>query len=512
MKACKSLCILTAALLVFFVSFPAQAGKAAPDLRQFAASVEEHAMRLEDSFTVAISKALMEQLQEPSSVGRGNTLLGEITSQAGIFGAYRYSWNDTEMTFHEVSYRSGWRILRCQETGRTDLLSQRERNTLTEAQYLAAGATGSDLEKERYIYDELCRRITYERQNDPSGEKDTAVGGLLNGRADCDGYSDSMLLCCGLAGIPCKYIQGDSLKPSALTSADGGHEWNLVQIAGSWLMCDVTWGDSDDSEISYLYFNLGRDDATDSYIWEERTLFTEIAPIADFSSQLMPDQQPYTVRSLDDVYTAACTAASARTGRITLFSPEKPFWKTDSEAFMQMLHAGGIEQCNYHDTGRFFELSNTVYPENPFCFCSSNEETLAAISDYADRGIHTFSIFFHPSIAGSLFANDHSGLSALLAMSRIENPGSYRYSANSGMVSFTDVAFIDSLPVCAVPEDVSAVIQEQMSQSSSVIRFLLADGADLPAFLDQAMNELAGFGISSIQYSTLGTRVMIYLP
>ena len=509
MKARKLLWILPALLILFPARFPAQAETAGTDLTQFAAAVQAHAVQLEESFEVPITENLMEQLRAPSAVG-GSTILGEITSQAGIFGQYRYSWNNTRMTFHEVTYRSGWRILCCQQSGRTDLLTQRERKTLIEAYSLVNGAVGSDLEKERYIYDELCRRITYEMHEDGSGEKDSAVGGLLNGRADCDGYADSMLLCCGLAEIPCRYIQGDSRKPSALTNLEGGHVWNLIRIGESWLMCDVTWGDSDESGPSYLYFNIGREDAGESYIWEEKTLGVEVASVADFRTQLMADQQPFAVYSLEDVYSAVRSAASEKSRTIMLYSPEKAFWKTDADAFMQMLHRGSVEKCSYHDTGHFFELSGVSFPDHPFCFCDSGEEALAAISSYADRGIDTFSVYFHPDIAGSLFSDDMAGMTALLAMSRIENPGSYRYSAESCVVTFEQASFIGTLPVCAAPEDVKAVIQAEMPEDPSTICFLL-DGSDPEEAVDHAMDALAGYGIYSIRYSIVGNRVIIYL-
>ena len=511
MRIRTMLALLTAVLAAFLACASGQAEAGIMDLEQFAAAVEEHAAQLEETFTIPITKDLMEQLQAPSSAGRGSTILGEITGQAGICGSYRYSWNDTQVTFHGAAYRSGWRILCCQRSGRTDLLSVRERKTLVEAYTLVNRVSGSDLEKERRIYDELCRRISYERQEDPDGEKDTAVGGLLNGRADCDGYADSMLLCCGLAGIPCRYIQGDSLKPSPLAGEEGGHAWNLVQIGGSWLMCDVTWGDSEESGPTYLYFNLGRTDAGESYRWEERTLFTEVAPAADFSAQLMPDQQPAMVVTPEDAYSAVRAAAAERKGRLTLFSPQAVPWKTDSDAFMRMIRAGGVEKCSYHETGRFFEISEMAWPEHPFCFCDSGEEALAAISGYADLGVSSFSLCFHPDIAGSLFSGDLSGLTALLAGSRLENPGSFRYSAESGIVTLEEVSFIDPPAVCTAPEDVDALIRAEMPGNPATVCFLLVEGAEPSAFLDHAANTLAGYGILSIRYSTLGNRVTLYL-
>ena len=433
-------------LLVLVLIFPAPAAQAKTkrlsSLEEVASMVEEHAARLDVSYTIPCEWSLVEELKSLSSVGQGTTLLSEILLQSGNVSTFSVGWYDHEVYLDDIHYYPGWRILKSRESGNTSSLTAREKQTLDAALELIAGASGSDLEKERFIYDALCRRIVYTGHDDGSGDKDCAIGALLSGRADCDGYSDAMMLCCALAGIPCRLIHGRALQSMQPGSGMESHLWNLVFIAGSWLICDVTWGDQQLGPC-YLYFNLGRQDAALSYHWNAGTLFTEIARTADFQTQLMPDQQPAVVHTLDDVYQAARSAALAGSRSLTLYSPDEALWETGGEAFWKMFHCAAFNSFSYRDSGCWFEAANIILPEDPFCFCDTEAEFLSAVRSYADGGVSSFAVFFHPSLADQLFADGHAGLLALISQSRIAATGQYYYSTDSGSVLFKNVSFSD---------------------------------------------------------------------
>lgn len=431
-------------LLVFALLLPAPASaaktKRLSTLEEVAALVAEKAEGLEKTYTIPCEWTLVEKLKSISSVGQNTTLLSEILLQSGYVSTFAVGWYDHEVYLADISYYPGWRILKSWAAGTTDALSERERQALDAALALIAGASGTDLEKERYLYDALCRRIVYTSRDDGTGEKDCAVGALLNGRADCDGYSDTMMLCCSLAGVPCRYIHGRALQSMQPGSGMESHLWNLVFVAGSWLICDVTWGDQELGPC-YLYFNLGRQDAALSYHWNTGTLFTEIARTADFATQLMPDQQPAVVHSLDDVYQAARAAALAGARQMTLYSPDEALWKTGGDDFWKMFHSAAFNSFSYRDSGRWFEASNIILPEDSFCFCDTEEAFLSAIGAYADAGVTSFALFFHPTLAEQMFADGHRELLRLVSESRIAAGGQYYYSTDSGSVMFKDVSF-----------------------------------------------------------------------
>ena len=502
--------LLVLPLLALFLCGAGQAdGGKVSTLREFAAAMDTHTALLEDSFMIPCEPSVTEELQKTSPIGTGGTYLNEIYSMSGACGSYKYSFTDSGVLLSNVSYYAGWRILCLWRGGRTDLLTPREKQTLDAALALVAGVTGSDLQKERYIFDALCARVTYETisGSDRLEENDCAIGALLNGRADCDGYADAMVLCCGLAGVPCRYMHGKATSPGLQNSSDGLHMWNLVCLDGTWLMTDVTWGDK--STPVYLYFNLGMLDASYSYRWCSETLFADVAVTADFSRHLMADQQPAVVHSMEDVYTAARTAATLRQSRLILFCPDMLLWNIDRETFNTMLSRGGLGNCSYHDSGRMFEIINITLPD-VFCFCDSEEEVLAAISQCAAQDFRSFTLYFHPSLADALFADDHARLLRLFTSSCLAEPGkSYRYSEESGSVSLTDVSFTAQPPMCASADEVVALIRRELPSRPDSLTFVLAEGLSFSGMEDRVARAVYSMGASSLGYVMIGNRVTL---
>ena len=121
-------------------------------------------------------------------------------------------------------------------------------------------------------------------------DNDTAIGGLLNGRADCDGYADTFYLVASLAGFEVNYQNGnanpsyeDSLKPE-----DIGHMWNRIRLGNEWYQVDVTWDDCDrpDGKIRYCWLNSAQDIARETHVWLQET---DLYPLASYT----PDQLYY---------------------------------------------------------------------------------------------------------------------------------------------------------------------------------------------------------------------------
>lgn len=100
-------------------------------------------------------------------------------------------------------------------------------------------------------------------------ECDSSIGAILNGKADCDGYSDAFYLIGSLVGLDVRYQHGDSLEKglnAGLSSVF--HVWNLVNINDTWRMIDVTWDDQGDYPF-YVWFNVGQDVASLTHTWNE---------------------------------------------------------------------------------------------------------------------------------------------------------------------------------------------------------------------------------------------------
>lgn len=111
----------------------------------------------------------------------------------------------------------------------------------------------SEFDREEYLFDYITNACTYDSAavTDSSNWKAfTAYGALIDGKVVCEGYSRTMLLLCGYAGLHATLVRG--------TGQGVAHMWNGIEIDGKWYHIDLTWCDS--TELIYNYFNV--DDQT----------------------------------------------------------------------------------------------------------------------------------------------------------------------------------------------------------------------------------------------------------
>ena len=125
------------------------------------------------------------------------------------------------------------------------------------------GATGSELDKARFVHDTLITTCAYlEGSDNPLIH--TSYGALVKRETVCDGYTHAARLLLARLGVESRYVEGTA-------TSDGqtqGHAWNLVKIGEGYHHMDITWDDGDhkgnDDEatniVSYTYFLLGDDE------------------------------------------------------------------------------------------------------------------------------------------------------------------------------------------------------------------------------------------------------------
>ena len=142
----------------------------------------------------------------------------------------------------------------------TSFLDDEEKKLYNEAVKIvneAKNFSKDPLYQELYIHDAITSRVTYYTE-DPQptcARFQTALGGLLDGKANCQGYSDTFYMLGNMCGIDVGKCNGD---------AGGGHTWNTVNFGDRSYFVDVTW---DDSPIKlgnepcnyYIYFNVPTD-------------------------------------------------------------------------------------------------------------------------------------------------------------------------------------------------------------------------------------------------------------
>ena len=206
-----------------------------------------------------ISYAYVEWLDAP--LNDVETVAGMIANMGIMDFGFEHDAARRRAQLTGIVYYPGFKAAQAWTMGRTDLLNAKEQELLEAGQKLVSRArteAQSSYELLVRLHDLLIGRVEYVHTGEGRTDLDTAVGALLNGQADCDGYADAFFLLCTLAGFPVRLQHGKGV------GQDGEmqwHMWNAVQWDGQWYHVDVTGDDvnfpQEPDATSYVYFMTG---------------------------------------------------------------------------------------------------------------------------------------------------------------------------------------------------------------------------------------------------------------
>lgn len=362
-----------------------QANEQADSLQEFIRIFGKHAEAVEESFSIKVSDQVSRELDRTvsyTSAGQKISLLSEIANNFGIVTVSIVSQGNVVRYIPE--YYEGTRILYAHQHQQTGELSERERQTLQAALIIANQCRGTDLEREKQIHDTLCDRIRYYTDDTPHDENDCAVGALLSGRADCDGYSDAFYLCGNLAGLNVRHMTGRAVKSGLGNNRH--HMWNLVQIFGSWVITDVTWDDSDNGT-SYMFYNIGSNEAALSYTWEEAAVPVSIQA-ATVDLRRNPELMRTSVSTWNQIYSVLKKGAESRQDRICITGPAALNFSGNSTSLYNLVNSVGVKSFDWTFSPAGVELFRIQYYEN-FAICETQNDVkrLLSASKYSRRPV-----------------------------------------------------------------------------------------------------------------------------
>lgn len=193
-------------------------------------------------------------------------LLNDVGVIVGNQSYFKVNRDGTRLTFlvYDLEYSTGRLAVHAMETGDTSGMDARDLAAYEKALNFVnheLDRTASPVEQERQIHDYICAQTTYlDMDNQPGRESfRMATGVLLDGEANCMGYSDAFYMIATMAGF------------DVGTDTNETHMWNTILLDGRRYLVDVTW--DDDSVIlpdgsltwSYDYFNADIASATEHY-------------------------------------------------------------------------------------------------------------------------------------------------------------------------------------------------------------------------------------------------------
>ncbi len=195
----------------------------------------------------------------------------------------RYTGFGTKYNFTLTQY-PGNRIAEAHFSGDRSALNNDELRVLQIAEEMVAKAkemTSDPIELELILHDMLTEKCTYyggstdipDEHNPPRHL--TCIGALLDGRANCQGFSDGFYTLATIAGFTVERMSG--------FSNGVPHMFNTIYLDGAWYVVDVTVNNNDSDggnvENMYPHFNAGLD-MCGSLSWRPEE---EIKPIAKTS-------------------------------------------------------------------------------------------------------------------------------------------------------------------------------------------------------------------------------------
>lgn len=177
------------------------------------------------------------------SDGQNSYFLFEVAHTPGERVAYAYLHNDTSFLNNEELklYREAVKIV-------------------NDAKQFVQGRSAQGLYYELYFHELITSRTKYYTENPqpPYARFQTALGVLLDGRANCQGYADAFYMLCNMVGIDVGKVSG--------YANNVPHVWNTVTYGdGKYYFVDVTYDDANftfndtGEQNGYIYFNATRD-------------------------------------------------------------------------------------------------------------------------------------------------------------------------------------------------------------------------------------------------------------
>ena len=502
-----------------YYSEPGMKSGQATTINEFLKAFSAHTDALEEEFEILITDDLQQQLHEQNPASRSNhTLFASIYSNNGVMTLSTYTRGNF-FGIRDIKYYPGKKILHAYRSGQTGLLDSREQKTLDNALSIVKGLSGDELQREKKVHDLLCDRITYYTDDIGHDDNDCAIGGLLNGKADCDGYADTFYLCGNLAGLNVRYQWGAAIKAADAANdldankseSDGSHMWNLICINNQWAMIDITWDDTDKGK-TYVYYNIGEEQAKLEYIWDSRAIPSRL--LSASSNQMRnPELKQSYVSNWGDLYSTLRSCSLSKAARIHLAFPPSLKIKTNHDRFSHELYSLGFDEYDWHFSESAMEVYNIRY-ESAYSICDSEKDIIEAVNQYAESRTKEFWLFFSPSFSPTMFNNDMRGIYSVLYRTRLKGPFSFSYNIDYRRILIQDAEYYlpQQIPPFTVVKTMSDVRSELRKYSQTREKQIILDyygGDDLYTNSQEFANAIYASGIQSFSWSFFKSFVQI---
>lgn len=221
----------------------------------------QQADQLAAEFTFTVPDALYNQIKRQDF-----QYLSELTINCGMaHSTYFYSDTNNTITIRDIDYLPGKKVAVHALSGRLYELTPTEQQLYNAAANMVNQARRTARNDYDMLYALSDALMLSTRYSHTGPEKDNAIGALLYGAAECDGFADAFYLLCTLSGYDAYYQTGKGRESGE------SHMWNGVHLYGQTYVADVTWNNTDDQLEPWCkgFLLMGNDLAKANYTWDE---------------------------------------------------------------------------------------------------------------------------------------------------------------------------------------------------------------------------------------------------
>lgn len=334
--------------------------------------ISECAQRQVTKIAYALSKNMFDLTEANAAIEY------EILARNGVF---QYTFLKTaetrNHTIEDIVYYPGYRVVYAYQNDCLETLTEEEIRLYEEASPIACRAVSEcegkpekALSIEKTLIKEIAVRCEYLESDE--NVYNTALGVLLYGKADCDGYSDAMYLLGNLAGLHVEYQMGNIM-------TGGCHMWNVIETEYGRYFTDVTGCDLNDKDFPAIlrpdWMGMGLETASERYIWQT---VSQNKPI----DRDNPALQKY--------YLMGNLFSSAEDARVFLDENTEPFVQlaitgiTEEEREQAALETvygfGGPYYSWVAGDTMYVTIATTWFAQDNFYDCCTEEDVIKALS------------------------------------------------------------------------------------------------------------------------------------
>ena len=479
------------------------AEQAASTPAQLTAQLSRTADGLNRSLSIYMTDSLYRRLYSDDS-----DLANTVFSLCGIY-TYSYSkrssGGNTRVNLSDIVYYSGKKIAAAWSTGKTSVLNSREKQTLEKAENLMPRFTGSSLEKEKAIHDYICEHTSYLKQK-ASGiqEKDTAIGVLLNGQADCDGFSDAFYLLGTMAGLEVRHLNGYATN----SEGTGSHMWNLLHLNGQWVMLDVTWDNKSDNRISYLYYNIGAERMKLDHSWNDEAMDISVAGKDNLSLQNI-GASIVSASGWDSIGSTINNTVISRPERIQLRVPANINIRSNTSRLSSLIYGSGIKSFAWDlrpDAVELFDLEYYQY----FKYCTTTQEAVNYLASLKyTRGIKEILLIFPEALWQQLSRNSMSGIQDVLYGGGLATETKWSYWSENPRVLITNPVFANGMTTVTSKAQLESYLKQALASEPESIEFNYGGALRLSSDISIVGDIVYSCGVASFSWSGGNTRIKL---